>query len=79
MGDPPDAGGERGNLVADEHALREARLLLRGVGERQGHVGAGEREGRGLPANAGELSGSTAKEYGCEFGHATSGVRDRQD
>ena len=40
-GDPADAGGERRDAVADEHAVREAGVLLRGVGARRARSGSG--------------------------------------
>ena len=87
QGDQADAGGERREPVADEHAVRKAGVLLGGLGTRRAGVGADLRvTATECPritqefleeemANMGEQW--FRQEYLCEFVDTVSGVFDR--
>ena len=54
----------RRDAVADEHAVREAGILLRDVGEWRGGLGAGAGAGGRVSADRGVVSGRGAKDDG---------------
>ena len=75
-----------GHVVADEHAVRKAGILLRDVGGRRAGMGAGEGTGGGMPADPAAFLEEERRtmgerwyrqEYGCEFVDSVSGVFDR--
>ena len=77
-----------GDVVADEHAVREARVLLRDVGARRTGMGAGAGAGDGVQPDSGKafLEEERAtmgerwfrQEYLCEFDDTVSGVFARE-
>ena len=79
-GDPSGAGGEPGRALADEHAVWEARFLLRRVGGGQGEpgraeVGADLRAGDGVSANSARGAGGRARDDGRAMVPAGVSVR----
>ena len=61
--------------MADEHTVREARILLERMGARRRRVGADQRAGDGVSADQARDPGAGAandawfrQEYMCEFG-----------
>ena len=84
-GDPADAGGERRDVVADEHAVRQAGVLLRDLGERRTGMGAIPGAGHGMRADPEGISGRGARHDGGALvpagvpvrvrGHVERGVR----
>src|SRR5262249_34718988 len=78
-GDEAVAGGEQWRFVADEHAEREARILLRGVGVRWRRMGADSGSSDGVPQNLGGGAGGGAGERRQPVVPAGVSVRVRGD
>ena len=66
-----------GRFVADEHAVREARILLRSVGAWRRGVGAAFGAGDGVSADSGGVSGGGAAGAGEYVVRAGVSVRVR--